>query len=128
MIVIDGSALAVAVADTTDRGVRARATLVDGAVAPHLVDAEVGQALRGLVLRQLLGAEQARRSLRAAEHLVVDRFDHAPLLGRAWELRSNVSFYDGIYVALAEALALILVTADAKLARADGLRCETLVV
>lgn len=128
MIVVDGSALVVAVADTTDRGARARASLVDGAVAPQLVDAEVGQVLRGLVLRTLLGAEEARRSLRAAGHLVVDRFDHPPLLGRAWELRSNVSFYDGIYVALAEALALPLVTADAKLARADGLRCQTLVV
>lgn len=128
MIVIDGSALAVAVADTTDRGARARATLADGAVAPHLVDAEVGQTLRGLVLRKLLDAEQGRRSLRAAGHLVVDRFAHPPLLSRAWELRADVSFYDGLYVALAEALALTLVTTDAKLARADGPRCETLLV
>ena len=39
-----------------------------------------------------------------------------------------MSFYDGMYVALAEARSVPLVTADAKLARATGLRCTTEVV
>jgi len=42
----------------------------------------------------------------------------------AWALRENVSFYDGLYVALAAALALPLVTADGRLSKAPGLRCE----
>jgi predicted nucleic acid-binding protein len=123
-VVVDGSALAVAVTDTTARGDRVRAQLDDGAVAPHLVDAEVGQAIRGLVLRGLLDAEAAERSLAAAEQLVAERFPHPPLRGRAWQLRSNVSFYDGLYVALAETVRLPLLTADAKLVGAHGPRCQ----
>jgi predicted nucleic acid-binding protein len=34
-----------------------------------------------------------------------------------------VSFYDGLYVALAVALAVPLVTADQRLARTPGLNC-----
>jgi predicted nucleic acid-binding protein len=41
----------------------------------------------------------------------------------AWALRQNVSFYDGLYVALAVALAVPLVTADQRLARTPGLNC-----
>jgi hypothetical protein len=36
-----------------------RARLAGGAAAPHLVDAEVGQAVRGLVLRGMLDAKLA---------------------------------------------------------------------
>jgi predicted nucleic acid-binding protein len=128
VIVIDGSALAIAVADTTERGRAVRARLGDGAIAPHLVDAELGQALRGLVLRGLLSATRAQRSLRLGEALVLERFPHPPLRPRAWDLRDNVSFYDALYVALAEARSLPLLTADAKLSRARGLRCRAEVV
>jgi predicted nucleic acid-binding protein len=123
VIVIDGSALVIGVVDTGDRGRTARRHLASAAVAPHLVDAETGQGIRGLVLRGQLEPAEAERSLAAARNLVVDRFAHHPLLPRAWELRGNVSFYDGLYVALAEALQAALVTADAKLANATGPRC-----
>lgn len=123
MIVIDGSALAIAVADTTARGEQIRMRLNGGAVAPHLVDAEVGQAIRGLVLRGLLDPSDAERSLYAAEQLVGDRYPHPPLRPRVWQLRDNVSFYDGLYVALAEAVGLPLLTADAKLRSAHGPQC-----
>jgi predicted nucleic acid-binding protein len=39
------------------------------------------------------------------------------------ELRDNVTAYDAAYVALAEALGASLVTSDARLAGAPGLRC-----
>lgn len=123
MIVVDGSALVLAVADTSERGEQVRSRVAEGAIAPHLIDAEVGQAVRGLVRRGLLDAEAAVRSLRAAEHLVLDRFPHPPLRPRAWELRENVSFYDGLYVALAERTGLGLLTADVKLSAAPGARC-----
>ena len=35
-----------------------------------------------------------------------------PLLHRIWQLRANVSAYDAVYVALAEALCDVLVTGD----------------
>ena len=128
MIVIDGAALVVAVVDTTRRGDDVRARLDAGAVAPHLVDAETGQAVRGLILRGLLDAEAGERSLKAAEALVLERYPHPPLRTRAWELRANVSFYDGLYVGLAEVTGHPLLTADARLATAYGPRCTIDVV
>ena len=42
-------------------------------------------------------------------------------LDRIWQLRENVSAYDAVYVALAEALGAVLVTGDRRLAGASGL-------
>jgi predicted nucleic acid-binding protein len=116
--------LVIAVVDTTERGEQVRSRLTAGAIAPHLVDAEVGQGVRGLVLRGLLDHAAAERSLRSAERLVVERFPHPPLRARSWELRATVSFYDGLYVALAETANLPLLTADLKLTTALGVRCS----
>jgi predicted nucleic acid-binding protein len=55
--------------------------------------------------------------------LRIDRVPHAPLLERAWELRQNLTIYDGVYIALAERLDVTLVTADVRLAQAPGARC-----
>ena len=44
------------------------------------------------------------------------------------ELRFNVTAYDAVYLALAEALRCDLVTADARLGRASGPRCTIRVV
>lgn len=41
-----------------------------------------------------------------------------------WELRDNLTPYDAAYVAAAELLRCPLVTADGKLARATGPRCD----
>ena len=43
---------------------------------------------------------------------------------RAWELRTNLSACDALDVALAEQLDAPLLTADARIARAPGLRCQ----
>lgn len=45
------------------------------------------------------------------------------LLRRVWELRHNLTAYDGCYVALAEAVECPLLTADRRVANAPGLRC-----
>lgn len=123
MLVVDASALVVAVTDTTERGARVRAELLDGVAAPHLVDAECGQALRGLARREVLPADLAERSLVLARDLVTQRYPVAPLQTRAWALRDNLSFYDATYVALAEVLDVRLLTADRRLASAPGPEC-----
>lgn len=41
----------------------------------------------------------------------------------AWQLRHTITFYDGLYVALAAVLGLPLLTADIKLSKAPGLSC-----
>ncbi len=125
MIVVDASALVIAVAEIASRGAAARATLRESApaIAPDHIDAEVGQSLRGLVLRNQLSAERGQRRLHLATRLVAGRRRLGPLVDRAWELRDNVSFYDGLYVALAERLGVSLLTADRRLAAANGPRC-----
>ena len=62
--------------------------------------------------------------MRRLQRFPINRHAHDPLLARCWELRENVTPYDASYVALAEALRVPLLTADARLANAPGIRCE----
>jgi len=93
---------------------RARQTLW----APHLIDAEVGHSLRRRVAAGRLPADDATAALRNFTQMPLRRIGHLQLLDRAWALRHNLSFYDGLYVALAEGLGAPLLTLDARLARA----------
>jgi predicted nucleic acid-binding protein len=92
--------------------------------APHLVDAEVGHALRRGVRLGEIAVDAARDALDDLIVMPLRRVKHRQLIPRAWELRENVSFYDGLYVALAELLEEPLVTFDGRLARATGVRAE----
>lgn len=85
--------------------------------APHLIDAEVGHALRRWVRLGKLSADAAGRALWEVDDLPVERVEHELLIHVAWGLRDNFSFYDGLYVALALMLDEPLLTFDARLAR-----------
>jgi len=63
------------------------------------------------------------RGRATANRLGLRRHPIRSLWPRAWELRTNLSAYDALTVALAEQLDAPLLTADARLARAPGLRC-----
>jgi predicted nucleic acid-binding protein len=91
--------------------------------APQLLDAEVGQALRRYVRAGALGADVAGNRLWRIGELPVERVEHELLIHIAWGLRDKVSFYDALYVALAQMLGEPLLTFDARLARA-GLEAE----
>lgn len=92
--------------------------------APHIIDAEVGNVLRRHVLRGDLAAADARTLLHLSGPLVDHRHRMTgALAGAAWALRENVSFYDGLYAALAAGLAVPLLTADGRLAKSPGLPC-----
>lgn len=88
--------------------------------APHLIDAEVGHALRRLVASGKLEDDHAAAALRDLVGLRLRRIAHTGLLDRAWQMRHNLSFYDGLYVALAEQLDTPLLTLDNRLAKAAG--------
>jgi predicted nucleic acid-binding protein len=125
LIVVDASVLANALADDTADGRIARRRVTSGGelVAPDLVDVETVSVLRR---RWLAGDVTARRFSAAIEDLEdisLTRFPTLPLMRRAYELRANVTAYDAAYVALAEQLDCVLVTADARLAKAPGVRC-----
>ena len=124
-MVIDASAVVLGLLNDAD----ARRVMTDEALAiPHLVDSEVAHALRGQVARGVVSETTAREALGRWARVGVIRFAAVGLLGRVWELRENVSAYDGTYVALAESLDCPLVTADARLGRAPGPCCPITVL
>ena len=122
MIVLDASALVELVLGTASgRGIAAR--VADPAAslhAPHLADVEVAQTLRRYTRDGKLDALDARAALDDFRALDLQRHAHEPLLDRVWELRENLSVYDAVYVALAEALDAVLLTCDRRLARAPS--------
>lgn len=88
--------------------------------APHLIDVEIAQVLRRYAATNQIDAQRCRTALEDWLLFSVSRYAHDILLPRAWELRENVTAYDAVYVALAEALNAPLLTRDARLASAPG--------
>ena len=124
MIVVDASVLAPALADDGDDGDRARERLRgERLCAPSLVDLEVASVLRRATATGALDERRSAQALADLALLPLRRVGHLPLLDRIWEMRDNVTAYDGAYVALAELASAPLVTADARLSRAPGIRC-----
>lgn len=97
-----------------------RLRAVDAVHVPHLLAVEVTQVLRRGVYRGELGNDRARQALDDLVDLDAHRHDHEPLLPIVWHLRTNLTAYDAVYVALATVLDAPLVTADAALARSPG--------
>lgn len=90
--------------------------------APHLLDAEVGQVLRRYSLRGDLTDDEAGAALDDYLGTPITKYPHPPVLARAFEFRSNVTVYDGLYLALAEALDCRLLTGDRALAAVPSCR------
>jgi predicted nucleic acid-binding protein len=88
--------------------------------APHLLDLEVGQALRRLVREGVISEHRAEQAIEDLLDLRMTRYPHVVLLPRIWQLRHNLSAYDAAYVVLAEKLGARLVTRDGRLAAASG--------
>ncbi len=119
--VVDAS-VAVEVLLKTPLGLAVAGTLEDATlVAPELLDAEVVHVLRKAVLHGRLDEARALTAIGDLEVWPVERLPHAEFVRSAWQYRHNVSAYDAFYVAVADALALPLLTADGRLSRASGL-------
>ncbi len=125
MLVIDASSLyEVLVGGARAAAVRERLEQDGDHAAPHVVDAEILGALRRDVLTGEVDQTAARLTVLGLRRWHGRRFRHTPLLERAWELRANVRTWDALYVALAEALDVPLITLDSRLARVTGVRCR----
>ncbi|MFZ1490121.1 MAG: type II toxin-antitoxin system VapC family toxin [Ilumatobacteraceae bacterium] len=125
MIVVDASILVTALGDDGSDGDRARSRLEgERLAAPHLIDLEVTSAWRRLAASGDLDPRRAQFALDDLRALRIQRVPHAALIARCWELRDNLTVYDSAYVALAELMGARLLTADARLAGASGLKCE----
>jgi predicted nucleic acid-binding protein len=124
VIVVDASALLEFLLQTP-LGTRVEARLFrdrDEFHAPHLADVEVTQGLRRLVRAGEVSPARAAEAIADLADLDLHRHPHLDLLMRAWKLRENVTAYDAMYVALAEALDAPLVTCDRPLASTSGHR------
>ncbi len=78
--------------------------------------------LRRYAARGTLDERSAALALQRWRSFDVERYAHEPFLDRVWRLRANVSAYDAVYLALAEALSAALVTGDRRLAGAPGIK------
>jgi predicted nucleic acid-binding protein len=127
VIVVDASVVATALLDDGPDGERVRERLIDQDLfAPELLDLEVASAWRRVSLAGTLSERRATQALSDLADLPLIRSPHKPLIHRIWDLRDNLTSYDAAYVALAEALDCPLLTADERLSRAPGPRCEVM--
>jgi predicted nucleic acid-binding protein len=129
LIVVDASVVAPALGDDGPDGDRARSRLRgERLVAPHLIDLEVPSVWRRQLAAGLIDLRRATLALEDLLTMPLRRAPHDALLHRCWQLRDNMTMYDAAYVALAEALGAPLLTADRRLSRATGARCDIEIV
>ena len=122
MIVVDASAL-IEVLLRTPAAAAVERWLFDPRQtlhAPHLLDIEVAQVVRRYAAKGEIDGERGRAALADLSDFPVRRYPHAFLLSRVWDLRNNLTAYDAVYIALAEALDAPLLTRDQRLAAAAG--------
>ena len=126
MIVVDASILANALGDDEDDGDAARSELraAGDLAAPDLVDVETVAVLRKRWLARAISDERFDAAVTDLQRWDFERVPTLRLVRRVYELRANVTAYDAMYVALAEALGCELLTADQRLAGATGPRCS----
>jgi predicted nucleic acid-binding protein len=89
-----------------------------------LLDLEVASVLRKQHATGALDDRRVALALDDLQAMPIRRAPHRHLLRRCWELRDNLTVYDAAYVALAELLQIVLLTADQRLARAPGPLCD----
>ena len=93
---------------------------VHGVIPQALVDIEVAHVVRRYAARGEIDGQRGRLALIDLADFPLLRYPHDPLLPRIWDLRNNLTAYDAVYVALAEALGVPLITRDRRLAGVAG--------
>lgn len=129
MLVVDASCLyEVLTGGPVAEPIRAQLALDQDQAAPHVIDVEVMGVIRGDWLSGRIDDTACDLAIEDLRDWPGERFDHRPLLDRAWELRAQVRGWDAVYVALAEGLGGTLLTLDGRLASASGPTCPIHVV
>jgi predicted nucleic acid-binding protein len=93
-----------------------------------VLDGEAISALLGLMRGQKISEREADAALSSYRAFPVERQDVLPLWLRLKSLHANLPAYDAQYAALAEALQVPLITADARIKRSGIARCKVEVV
>jgi predicted nucleic acid-binding protein len=126
-VVVDSSVVVAALVDTGPHGEWAEKILErHDLYAPEHLRVEVANVLRRLGRGTGISEQEANAAFEDLVELDVQLHAFDDFSGRVWELRNNVSIYDGWYVALAEALDLPLAPLDERLTKADGPKCRFL--
>lgn len=122
--VCDASAVIAVLLDSGSDGEWATAQLADAELfAPTLLPYECANVIRRAESSGAISADQAVQAHTDLLDLAIELWPYDPLATRGWELRANLSSYDAAYVALAEILAVPLVTLDLRILRAPGITC-----
>ncbi len=124
-LVIDASAVITLLIDPTNNGEQI-AERIDGRQlhAPDHLPVEVTNVIRRRRHADLLSPTEAGLAVDTFWTLPIRLWPLETLRHRVWDLGANLSSYDGAYVALAERFGTALLTRDARLARAPGVKCE----
>lgn len=128
--VVDASVAVDALVGRGPQGVSAAGVLADfdHLAAPDIIDVECISAWWGLVRGGLMARTEIDTVVRRLVTAPIDRFPAWPMGERIAELSGTITAYDAAYVALAELLEAPLLTADTRLARSHGRRCEVRIV
>jgi predicted nucleic acid-binding protein len=125
--VIDASAVVALLADAGPAGEWVAALVTGTALsAPALMPYEASNVIRRREAAGSLDAGSASLAHRDLTELAVDLYPYTAVADRTWALRHNLTAYDASYVALAELLAVPLITLDARIGRATGPGCAVL--
>jgi predicted nucleic acid-binding protein len=126
-LVVDASMVVAGLTDSGNDGLWAESLLAgESLAAPHLMTVEAANILRRAALVGDISADVASLAHADLLDLRVEVIPYQPCAARVWELRGNVTCYDGWYVAVAELLDAPLATLDGRLANAPGPRCHFL--
>jgi len=130
LTVFDASVLVDALVVAGPAGDDAREALRDSSLlhVPSIFTAEATSAIRSMLARGDISLGRACGAISKIKIVQTVQYPFEPFLDRVWELRDNLTVYDGWYVALAESLDTSLVTADRRLAQASGPRCPVVEV
>lgn len=126
MIVVDASVWTEFLTDDAEYGEWARDLVEreDRCLVPEHTRLEVANSIRGKWMKGIIPEQRARDAFELLRLLEMSMVPTDQLLGRVWELRSNVTAYDAAYVAIAEQRQCALATFDLKLIGAPGPKCE----